>query len=143
MKKRYVVSAIFFLLFILITILMVTNNIKVFDDTIYNYIFSFRNDFIDNLFKIITRFSNIIEVIIVIFILLIFLEKENIYKLMVTVLTTLLTNQGLKFIIRRARPDHMRLIKEEAYAFPSGHAMMSVALYGFIIYLVYKYIKNN
>ena len=38
MKKRYIISSIFFLLFILITILMITNNTKVFDDTIYNYI---------------------------------------------------------------------------------------------------------
>ena len=45
MKKRYIISGIFFLLFILITVLMITNNTKVFDDKIYNYIFSFRNDF--------------------------------------------------------------------------------------------------
>lgn len=143
MKKRYIISGIFFLLFILITVLMITNNTKVFDDKIYNYIFSFRNDFIDTFFKTITKFGNTISVIVIIFILLIFLEKENIYKLLITVVTTVLTNEGLKHIIRRPRPEHLRLINEKSFAFPSGHSMIAIALYGFLIYLVYKNIKNK
>lgn len=143
MKKRYIISSIFFLLFILITILMITNNTKVFDDIIYNYIFSFRNDFLDTLFKTITKCADTITVIIMVFVLLIFLEKENIYKLILTVTTTVLTNQGLKHTIRRIRPEHLRLIKENGYSYPSGHSMVSIALYGLLIYLVYKKIKNK
>ena len=70
MKKRYIISGIFFLLFITITILMITNNIKVFDDTIYNYIFSLRNDSLDIIFKTITKFCNTITVIIFVIILM-------------------------------------------------------------------------
>lgn len=143
MKKRYIISGIFFLLFILITILMITNNIKVFDENIYNYIYSFRSDLLDAIFKTITKLGNTLTVIIMVFVLLVFLGKENIYKLILTVATTVLTNQGLKHIIRRARPDHLRLIKENGYAFPSGHSMISIALYGLLIYLVYKNIKNK
>ncbi len=143
MKKRYIISGIFFLLFILITILMITNNIKVFDENIYNYIYSFRSDLLDTIFKTITKLGNTLTVIIMVFVLLVFLGKENIYKLILTVATTVLTNQGLKHIIRRARPDHLRLIKENGYAFPSGHSMISIALYGLLIYLVYKNIKNK
>ena len=143
MKKRYIVSGILFLLFIIITILMITNNTKVLDENIYNYIYSFRNDFLDNLFKTITKFGNTSTIIIMIFILLIFLGKENIYKLILTVVTTVLTNQGLKHIIRRIRPEHIRLIKEKSYSYPSGHSMISIALYGLLIYLIYKNIKNK
>lgn len=143
MKKRYIVSGIFFLLFVLITILMITNNIKVFDDNVYNYIFSFRNNTLDTVFKTITKCGNTLTVIIMVFILLIFLGKENIYKLLLTVGATVLTNQGLKHIIRRGRPEHLRLIKENSYAFPSGHSMISIALYGLLIYLVYKNVKNK
>lgn len=143
MKKRYIISGILFLLFIIITILMITNNTKVLDENIYNYIYSFRNNFLDNLFKTITKFGNTSTIIIMIFILLIFLGKENIYKLILTVVTTVLTNQGLKHIIRRIRPEHIRLIKEKGYSYPSGHSMISIALYGLLIYLIYKNIKNK
>ncbi len=143
MKKRYIISGIFFLLFITITILMITNNIKVFDDTIYNYIFSLRNDSLDITFKTITKFCNTITVIIFVIILVIFLERKSMWKLLITVVSTVLVNQLLKHTIRRIRPDHLRLIEERGFSFPSGHSMTSIALYGILIYLVYKYIKNK
>lgn len=143
MKKRYIISFIFFLLFIIITIFMITNKTTLIDNKIYDYIFGYRNDLVDNIFKIITKLADPIPIIIVIFVLLIFLNKENIYILMTTVLLTLLTNQTLKFFIKRSRPDHIRLINENSYAYPSGHAMISIAVYGFLIYLVYKKVKNK
>ena len=143
MKKRYIISGIFFLLFITIAILMITNNTKVFDDTIYNYIFSFRNNYLDMFFKAITKFGNTITVIVLVVLLVIFLERKNMWQLLITVGITVLTNQLLKHIIRRVRPDHLRLIKEDGFSFPSGHSMISIALYGTLIYITYKCIKKK
>ena len=53
------------------------------------------------------------------------------------------SNQILKRIIRRARPNHLRLVKEKGFSFPSGHSMVSIALYGILIYIVNKNIKNK
>lgn len=143
MKKKYIISGIFFLLFMIITILMLTNNTKVFDDTIYNYIYSFRSDFLDTLFKSITKFANTITVILLVVLLMIFLERKSMWTLLITVVSTVSLNQILKHTIRRIRPDHLRLIKEGGFSFPSGHSMISIALYGSLIYLVYKNIKNK
>ena len=65
------------------------------------------------------------------------------WKLLIVVISTVLTNQLLKHTIRRIRPDHIRLIEEGGFSFPSGHSMISIGLYGTLIYLVYKYIKNK
>ncbi|MBQ9018727.1 MAG: phosphatase PAP2 family protein [Bacilli bacterium] len=143
MKKRYIISITFLLLFLIITVLMINNNMKIFDDNIYNYIFKYQNSTLNNIFKIISKFGNPLIVIILIFILLIFLEKEDIYKLIMTILLTVSTNQLLKHTIRRIRPNHITLIKEKGFSYPSGHAMISIALYGFLIYLVYTKIKNK
>lgn len=49
-------------------------------------------------------------------------------------------NEILKRIVARPRPplEH-RLIAEQGFSFPSGHAMASTAFYGFLIYLAYRY----
>jgi len=143
MKKRYIFICILFLLFIINTIVIFTNGSKVIDDNIYNFLISFRNDYLDTFFKIITKLGNPIGVIITIFILLIFLEKENIYRLMISVIGVVSTNQLLKHTLRRVRPDHIRLINEKSFAYPSGHSMISIAIYGVLIYIIYKNIKNK
>ena len=49
----------------------------------------------------------------------------------------------LKLIIQRPRPDEYRIIDASGYSFPSGHSMISMAFYGFIIYLICKYVNNK
>ena len=52
-------------------------------------------------------------------------------------------NQTIKHIVRRPRPNVLRLVEESGYSFPSGHSMISVAFYGLVIYLVYKNVNNK
>lgn len=52
-------------------------------------------------------------------------------------------NQLLKRILQRPRPEEFRIINESGYSFPSGHSMVSMAFYGFLIYLIYKNVKNK
>lgn len=49
----------------------------------------------------------------------------------------------LKLIIQRPRPDEYRIIDASGYSFPSGHSMISMAFYCFIIYLICKYVNNK
>ena len=52
-------------------------------------------------------------------------------------------NQLLKRILQRPRPTEFRIIEETGYSFPSGHSMVSMAFYGYLIYLIYKYVENK
>ena len=45
-------------------------------------------------------------------------------------------NQVLKHIFLRARPVGIKLITESGFSFPSGHSMVGVAFYGYLIYLI-------
>ena len=143
MKKIQVVIGLLAILFIGITILIETNNIVGFDNTIYNFIYSFRNDGFDFFFKTITKLGNTMIVLCELCILMLSLKEEDCYKLGIGTITTVLTNQVLKFIIRRPRPNHLRLIKQGGYSFPSGHAMIAISLYGFLLYVVHKRVKNK
>ena len=143
MKKRYIIEIILLLIFIGFTYFVVTNNITKFDDIIYNSIFSIRNNFWDFLLKTITILGNTIPIICIVIILLLKLDKKNQYILGITTIATVLSNTIIKHIIMRPRPDHLRLIKQGGYSYPSGHSMIGVAVYGFLIYYCMKNIKDK
>ena len=59
------------------------------------------------------------------------------------IMGALVLNQVLKFIVQRPRPDGYRLAVETSYSFPSGHSMISMAFYGLLIWMVWKYERDN
>ncbi|MBQ3338638.1 MAG: phosphatase PAP2 family protein [Atopobiaceae bacterium] len=52
-------------------------------------------------------------------------------------------NFALKEIVLRPRPEGFRLIAETGYSFPSGHSMVAVAFYGFMIWLIIRYEEDR
>ncbi|MBN9419654.1 hypothetical protein ABS71_07365 [bacterium SCN 62-11] len=60
--------------------------------------------------------------------------------LILTTLGTSLLNLGLKSWFARARPgpEALPLYEEPYYSFPSGHAMISLVVYGFLAYLLWR-----
>ena len=57
--------------------------------------------------------------------------------LLIVCMGTLLLNQGMKLAFARPRPLlWQRLIEETSYGFPSGHALGSLVLYGFMGYVI-------
>lgn len=49
----------------------------------------------------------------------------------------------VKHIVERPRPEGVALIVETGFSFPSAHTMGSVVFYGFLIFLIWKYLKNK
>ncbi len=143
MKKRYIIAGVSLIGFIIIMILVLTNAIKPFDDAVYNFIIGFRSKGMDSFMKIITKFGNTKPVLLMLIITFLFIKMKNKVLLGSNAVATVGSNQLLKRIIRRARPDHLRLIKETGFSFPSGHSMISICLYGFLIYLCYTKIKDK
>jgi undecaprenyl-diphosphatase len=54
-----------------------------------------------------------------------------------------LLNLVLKSVFRRARPDIHRLAVEATYSFPSGHSMAAFALYGGLVYLLWRHVGSK
>jgi membrane-associated phospholipid phosphatase len=57
--------------------------------------------------------------------------------LLVAVFGSISTETLMKIIIERTRPEGFSDLLPTSYSFPSGHATASMALYGFIIYLLF------
>ena len=94
--------------------------------------------------KIVTFFGGATCLIGLTIILFITIKNKKIGLLIGTNLIVItILNQIFKFILQRPRPTENRIINENGYSFPSGHSMISMAFYGFLIYLIYKYVKNK
>ena len=94
--------------------------------------------------KLITFFGGATCLIGLTLVLFITIKNKKIGLLIGTNLIVItILNQIFKFILQRPRPTENRIINENGYSFPSGHSMISMAFYGFLIYLIYKYVKNK
>lgn len=111
----------------------------------YNIISKFLiSDFVTPIAKFITNFGGAIFLIILTIVLFLVIKNKKIGASIFSnlVIVTVL-NQLLKNILQRPRPTEFRIIEETGYSFPSGHSMISMAFYGYLIYLIYKYVKNK
>ncbi len=122
-----------------------TKEIMQIDISFYKFLSTYLiNDSVTIFMKFITWFgsASCLVILTIISFLIIKNRKINILLFSNLCIITVL-NQLLKFFFARPRPTDYRIINEVGYSFPSGHSMISMAFYGFIIYLIYKYIDNK
>lgn len=102
------------------------------------------SDFATPIAKFITNFGGAIFLIKLTVILFILIKNKKIgLSIFSNLVIITVLNQLLKRILQRPRPTEFRIIEETGYSFPSGHSMVSMAFYGYLIYLIYKYVKNK
>ena len=102
------------------------------------------SDFATPIAKFVTNFGGAIFLIILTIVLFILIKNKKIgVSIFLNLALITILNQLLKRILQRPRPTEYRIIEETGYSFPSGHSMVSMAFYGYLIYLIYKYVKNK
>ncbi len=111
----------------------------------YNLISTFLiSDFVTPVAKFITNLGGAIFLVALTVILILFIKNK---KVGISILSNLviitILNQLLKKILQRPRPVGYRIVEETGYSFPSGHSMISMAFYGYLIYLIYKNVENK
>ena len=136
---KWIIAFIMLILFIAIIRSVYKENIVGFDNFYYKHISKLISDKMTFLVKIITNLSNAFSLItLTLLILVIF--KNKMYGILtgINLIIIFIVNVILKFIFARPRPIDINLIEELGYSFPSAHAMVSTAFYGFIIYLIWN-----
>lgn len=118
--------------------------IKLIDDNIYNLICKLMNINTTAIMIFISYLGSAITLIgLSIFFIIIFKEKKYSKLIILNLILVFILNIILKQIIARPRPNVLRLISEKGYSFPSGHAMITMAYYGFLGFLIYKNIGSK
>lgn len=144
MKKfRYVLCGICFVLFLVILYFVLNYDTLSIDSNIYNFISNnIMTDGLNPFVKFVTELGGVGFTVFLTLLIVIFSKKYR-YFIAGNVVVATLVNQIVKHIVRRPRPNVLRLVEESGYSFPSGHSMVSIALYGIIVYTIYKNVKNK
>lgn len=136
-----------FLLFVGAVESFITSEVIVLIDARANALFyTFRHDTLINLFIWITLLGESTIVIIFALLISLFLWLNHKRWKIITLWLTIICSAGFTFVTKlffhRPRPTNAVFL-ETSNSFPSGHATISIAFYGFLTYLAVRRIKNN
>ena len=116
-----------------------------FDRSFASYVQSFRSDCVTACMKVITYLGSATITIAIAVTMLLYARYSN-QKLLaesrvlaICLSGSWITNEVLKTLFQRTRPEAAPLVFAKGYSFPSGHAMISFAFYGLLGYLLWQY----
>lgn len=142
--KKTVIFTITFILFIILTILLIKNNNLLIDKSIETNLLNIRNKNLTNIMITITNIGSAYFLILISIIISCLNKfKEIRKKININLISIFTISQILKQIIRRPRPIGINLVTANGFSYPSGHSMVSMAYFGFLVYLIYKNYNKN
>ncbi|MBQ3409397.1 MAG: phosphatase PAP2 family protein [Clostridia bacterium] len=141
---RWIFMLIFAIMFITILDNVMNQEIYKFDVTGYELVTMRMTDSITWIAKIITKMASPVVLILIAYTLYSALKNKKIkYSIVTNLVVATLLNFTIKNIIQRPRPVGHRLIDESGYSFPSGHSMVSMAFYGYLIFIINSNVKSK
>jgi membrane-associated phospholipid phosphatase len=117
------------------------------DTSVFNFLATHVSDRNTSILEAITFLGNhnfLIPANIVLIAYFLFIKKHKWYSIKIPVVAIggVTIMSLLKFIFNRPRPLIPLLEPVRGLSFPSGHAMMSFAFYGLLIFMVYENVRN-
>ncbi|MGN1012817.1 MAG: phosphatase PAP2 family protein [Clostridia bacterium] len=144
-KKNLFLIICAIILFIILSIAIKADYLYGFESWIYSEATEHMSDFLTTILIIITNIGGPIGIMCVCAIIFAIPKLRNRVAIPVTLAVTssFFLNIILKQLFARERPNILRLVSESFYSFPSGHAMVNMALYSILIIYAYKLINNT
>ncbi|MDR9854432.1 phosphatase PAP2 family protein [Paenibacillus sp. VCA1] len=144
-KIALIAGLVFGVLFIAVTLLIVTGRIAPFDDAVIAAVQGMENDRLTSVMKFFTLLGSslmavILSVAAFLFLMIVLKHRRELLMFVVAVGGSEFWNVLLKNLVQRARPNMHRLIEISGYSFPSGHSMGAFSLYGAFAFLLWRHI---
>ena len=139
-KIKYPILFISWILLIGYLVIFSLGMLQSLDTNAYQTISSYTSVSTTSFMIAITFFGSWLAVVIICLIVMVIHFKKGVILSMNIAIVWIL-NYMIKFIVARPRPSVIHLVIEDNYSFPSAHAMVSFALFGFIAYLLWKKYK--
>lgn len=143
-NRRWIVMLLFMIIFFEILSNIVDDDIYYFDMRGYELVTTRMTDGVTWGAKIITKMASPIVLVLLTFVLFgVLKDKKTKYSIFINLAVAASLNSIIKHVIQRPRPVGYRLIDEKGYSFPSGHSMVSMAFYGYLIYIINTNVKSK
>lgn len=144
-NKSLIIIIILAILYIGFSILVVNGLLDKFDFVFYEKITSHMSKNLILIVKGITNIGGPLMVIGICAFLVFYPKTRWNFGIMVAFgsLLTFLTGFMFKSIFGRERPDVLQLVHEGSYSYPSGHAAVSVVMYGLLAFYIFKNVKSK
>lgn len=143
-EDKLVIGYICLFFFIILTVLVYTKTIMPLNDLITSFAISVRSDFMTKIMLTITNIARAYSLIALSILLLFLIKNKRIpLRICINLIIVFLSSQLFKIIFRRPRPDGLALTTASGFGYPSGHAMVSLAYFGFLTYLLCKNVKSK
>lgn len=144
-KKNILLIVMSIVLFIILAIAINADILSGFESWVYFESVEHMSDILTNILIFITNLGGPIGISLICITIFLIPKLRNKLGLPVSIAvsTSFILNIILKLIFARERPDILRLVTENSYSFPSGHAMINMALYTVLIIYAYKSIKSK
>jgi len=116
------------------------------DNKIANFLYLYRDQRLVKTFLWITLLGKweiiLFELLITTLILVLFKKRKDILGFLVAISGSMLFDVLGKLLIHRPRPSGIAVYQENTFSFPSGHATIAMAFYGFITYYLVRHVKD-
>lgn len=147
-QKIIFAIAVPLLLFIKISEDIVKQELSFFDNNIYKFVASFITEDMTDLMKFLSFLGSGLALASITVIVFIAVHKNKKYAfygwmLGVNLLASTILNEVFKIIFHRERPNMLRIIDITGFSFPSGHSMIGLCFFGFIIYILWVNMKSR
>ncbi|WP_084783801.1 phosphatase PAP2 family protein [Paenibacillus sp. FJAT-26967] len=90
-----------------------------------------------------TAFVPVITVVAGLYLYVVLKHRSELVLLIAAIGGAALLNTILKKMFQRERPTLNIIMEETGFSFPSGHSMAGFALYGILIFLLWKHIRST
>jgi membrane protein DedA with SNARE-associated domain len=122
-----------------------SDSIIIIDNQIANFLYYYRDVELVKIFLWITLLGKweivLFGLLITTLILVLFKKRKDIIGLLVAITGSMLFDVLGKLLIHRSRPEGIAVYQENSFSFPSGHATIAMAFYGFITYYIVRHMK--
>lgn len=131
-----------FLLFLMAQVPLLRDGIAVADARFAHFLLSARDASLLRVFGIVTLFGNVFVVASITGIVLISVRHVRTLRaytagFLTSIIGAGITDYVMKIVVARPRPEMpLSTVFEPSFSFPSGHAAVAIALYGFIAYIL-------